>query len=385
MLEGTPPCSGNGRPVSITRKGACNSAFFHLSMDDNCEGDTVGVRKLKKRHIGAAMGALCAWADTVVLTNGDRLTGEVLLMDGGTLVLSTEYAGEIRIAWDKVAQLQTDDPMLMRTKALSSEYEARLSSTGQLGTITVLKPAAGTDIAASADEVALADIERLVRPHAFLRDWSFEGGMDVALDATHSSSSNQNWNAALHATARRDWWRHGANLDFARKTQDGIVGTYNYNAAYTLDRFLSEKLFLRGRVRYGRDRIANPANELVFAAGPGYQFWDNELSAFSVSAMLTHTRYKYHDESRDNFQTAGLGWNFMRYLGGKQWQIFTTGEVHRALRSDADHRLEADIGLRYSVTQWMSLYAKAGYNRVSISGQPSTNERTYSLGLGVHW
>lgn len=300
-------------------------------------------------------------------------------------MLSTDYAGEIRISWDKVAQLQTDDPMLMRAKGLPSEYEARLASTDQLGSIAAVQSTGATGAASTSEEVALADIQRLVRPNAFLRDWHYEGGIDLALDANHSSSSNQNWSAALHATFRRDWWRHGVNVDYARKTQDGVVGTYNYNAAYMVDRFLSEKLFLRGRVRYGRDRVDDPAHQYVFAAGPGYQLWDNELGAFSLTTFLTQTRHKYHDDTTDSFQTVGLGWNFNRYLAGKQWQVFTNGEVNRAFKGGSNYSVEAELGLRYSVTQWMSLYAKAGYNRITMSSKHSTNERKYSVGLGVHW
>jgi len=354
-------------------------------------GGLLAGRKFRLKRAGVMLAALlgsawasCAWADTIVMTNGDRLSGEVLLMDGGTLVLKTDYAGEIRISWDKVAQLQTNDPMLVRAKGLPAGYEARLTSGSGPESVAALQPD-GATAQAGTDQVALADIERIVRPNAFLRDWSFEGGIDLAMDATHSSSSNQNWNAALHATARRDWWRHGLELDYARKTQDGVTGTYNYNAAYMVDRFLSEKLFLRGRVRYGRDHIDDPAHRLRLAAGPGYQFWDNELGAFSMSAFVTHTRDRYHDDSRDNFQTVGLGWNYTRFLSGKQWQIFTTGEFNRALKGASDYSLEAELGLRYSVTQWMSLYAKAGYNRITMSDRPSTNERRYSVGLGVHW
>ena len=350
----------------------------------------VEVRTLRRGSVGlAAAGLLCgalatpAWSDTIVLSNGDRLSGKVQLMDGGKLVLKTEYAGEIRIDWDKVAQLQTDDPMLLRAKDLPADYQARLVAPTQAGTVAAVP--AGEAASVSSNEVALGDIQRIVRPHAFLRDWSFDGGVDVAMDATHASSSNQNWSAAVRLSARRDWWRHALDLDFARKTQDSVVGTYNYNGVYTADRFLSEKLFLRGRLRYGRDHVDNPASQLVFSAGPGYQFWDTELGAFSMSALLAHARYKYQDESRDNFQMAGISWDFRRYLGGKQWQVFTTGEVYRALRSEVDYSLKSELGLRYSMTQWMSLYAKVGYNRVEVAGQPATNERRYSLGLGVHW
>lgn len=347
-----------------------------------------------------------AHADTVTLTNGDRLTGQVLLMDAGTLVLSTDYAGEIRIAWNKVAQLQTDDPMMLRGKGLPKDYEARLVAAGQPENAATLQPAAtsvaqasiatlqptgtteaGTDTTQGepSRQVPLADIDRLVRPNAFLRDWSFDGGVDLALNATHASSSNQNFSVGLHASARRDLWRHGLKMDYTRKTQDSVVGTYNYNAAYMADRFFSEKLFVRGRLRYGRDQIDNPAHQYVFALGPGYQFWDNELGSFSVSGFLTQTHHKYHDNTSDNFQTIGLGWQFTRYLAGKQWQVFTTGELNRAFKGGSDYSLEAELGLRYSVTQWMSLYAKAGYDRITMQGKKPTNERKYSVGLGVNW
>lgn len=359
-----------------------------------------------------------AHADTVTLTNGDRLTGQVLLMDAGALVLSTDYAGEIRIAWNKVAQLLTDNPMMLRGKGLPKGYEARLVAAGQLENTATLQPTGKAQASAASQpttsgvaqahtvilqptgateastaptqsepsrQVPLADIGRLVRPNAFLRDWSFDGGVDLALNATHASSSNQNFSVGLHASARRDLWRHGLKMDYTRKTQDSVVGTYNYNAAYMADRFFSEKLFVRGRLRYGRDQIDNPAHQYVFALGPGYQFWDNELGSFSVSGFLTQTHHKYHDNTSDNFQTIGLGWQFTRYLAGKQWQVFTTGELNRAFKGGSDYSLEAELGLRYSVTQWMSLYAKAGYDRITMQGKKPTNERKYSVGLGVNW
>jgi hypothetical protein len=107
----------------------------------------LAVRIFKAKRVNIAFAVLwsialasCAWADTIVMTNGDQLSGDVLLMDAGTLVLKTEYAGEIRINWDKVAQLQTNDPMRLRAKGFPAGYEARLTSSGQPGVIVVMQP-----------------------------------------------------------------------------------------------------------------------------------------------------------------------------------------------------------------------------------------------------
>ena len=50
-------------------------------------------------------------ADEVILENGDKLTGKVVRLENGQLVLNTEYAGEITIQVEKVSHLTTDEPM----------------------------------------------------------------------------------------------------------------------------------------------------------------------------------------------------------------------------------------------------------------------------------
>lgn len=325
--------------------------------------------------------SLQAQADTVVLENGDRLTGTVQLMDAGKLVLATDYAGELRIDWAKVVQLETDAPIALRAPGLPQDVHARLAPGGGRGqALPVPAAQAGTP----AQPVELAGIERIVRPHALLEDWVFQGGVDISLDATHASSTSQNFMASVYGKARRDQWRHGLQLDYARNRQDGEVGTHNFDARYTADRFLTEKIFLQGRLRYDRDYVEDLSRQAIVAFGPGYQFWDDELGAFSVSTLLTHTRYKYRDGDRDHFQSLGLTWDYRRYFAGKQWQLFSQGEAYRSL-SAPDNNLDANLGLRYSLTQWLSLYGKVGYNRVTTSGHDNLSERRYSVGLSATW
>src|SRR6202167_962819 len=64
----------------------------------------------------AAMAlASAAVADTVVLKNGDHLTGTVEVSDGKDVTLKTDYAGEIKIEWASVQELKTDKPIYIVT------------------------------------------------------------------------------------------------------------------------------------------------------------------------------------------------------------------------------------------------------------------------------
>jgi len=46
-----------------------------------------------------------ARADQVTLKNGDRLTGEIVKSDGKTLLMKTEFAGEVNLKWDAIAAI----------------------------------------------------------------------------------------------------------------------------------------------------------------------------------------------------------------------------------------------------------------------------------------
>ena len=54
---------------------------------------------------------LPALADTVWLKNGDRLTGKISVLDGGKLLIETEYGGSIPVKWKQVATLESDQQL----------------------------------------------------------------------------------------------------------------------------------------------------------------------------------------------------------------------------------------------------------------------------------
>jgi len=55
-----------------------------------------------------AFGAAAAEADVVTFANGDRLSGKVLGMAGGSLRLQTEHCGTVEIQWKKISSLSTE-------------------------------------------------------------------------------------------------------------------------------------------------------------------------------------------------------------------------------------------------------------------------------------
>lgn len=55
------------------------------------------------------------FADKVVMVNGDRLTGKIIKKDGDSITIQTEMAGTVKIKWNAVAEVLSDEPMSLTT------------------------------------------------------------------------------------------------------------------------------------------------------------------------------------------------------------------------------------------------------------------------------
>nr|BFE91014.1 hypothetical protein GCM10020185_15500 [Pseudomonas brassicacearum subsp. brassicacearum] len=123
-----------------------------------------------------------------------------------------------------------------------------------------------------------------------------------------------------------------------------MVSADNWRLEYSLDRFLTDKWFWQGRLNYKRDKVEDLARQRVVGTGPGYQFWDDELGAFSLGSLLNRTDYEYRDGGKDNFYSVAMKWDYNRYLIGKRVEFFTNGEVGKPLSDVADYAYDAEVG-----------------------------------------
>src|SRR5579863_8191729 len=70
---------------------------------------------MRKRHLWAALSAFvfCStvFADQVTLKNGDRLSGTITKSDDKTLLIKTEFAGDVEVQWPAIEQINSTQPL----------------------------------------------------------------------------------------------------------------------------------------------------------------------------------------------------------------------------------------------------------------------------------
>lgn len=316
-------------------------------------------------------------ADTVWLKNGDKLSGTITVFDGGKLLIQTKYAGAVTIDWKEVKTLDSDQHLLVKQDAYTGEMSKSLTA-AEDGKVTLANGEAPKT-------VELASIQQILKPKPVVEDLVWKGNVDLALDYQRAEKDTDDYDVGFKTTARHGRWRHIAEGEYNREVQDDVTTTDNWRAEYSLDRFLTDQWFWQGRLNYKRDHVEELSRQRVVGTGPGYQFWDDELGAFSLGSLLNRTDYEYSDGSKDNFYSVAMKWDYNRYLIGKKVEFFTNGEVGKPLSGVADYALDAEMGLRYKVTEWASLNLKAERDIISGTNDADLNKTRYTAGFGVAW
>ncbi|MDD0845502.1 DUF481 domain-containing protein [Pseudomonas sp. Gutcm_11s] len=325
--------------------------------------------------------AVCAastplFADTVWLKSGDKITGTIQLLDSGKLLLKTDFAGVITLDMKKVATLESDQALLVKQDDFVGEHAKSLRPAGQ-GQVELVNGEAPK-------VVELASISQMMPPKPLVQDLAWTGTLDFSADYKRAANDVKDYNVDLDTKARHGAWRHGITAEYDHETKDDERKTDRVELGYDLDRFFTQKFFWKGQLKYSHDRIEDLETQRTIGTGPGYQFWDDELGAFSLAGLLNRNDYVFADGSTEHFTSATSKWDYKRYLYGKNLEIYTQGEVGAPFIDSVDYTIDSEAGVRYRLNSWAALSLKAEWDKVA-SEYGDTNERRYMIGLGVGW
>lgn len=314
------------------------------------------------------------WADTVWLNNGDRLSGEILLLDGGKLALKTKYAGQVLIAWADIDTLRSEKPLLVRRKGLDSEHSQKLEAAGK-GMVRVLNAITQT--------VPLASIARLVPPRPVLKDRVWEGNLDAKLDMKRDDNETDEWKFKGNTRIEHGRWRHVLGGELERKVKNGAKNTDNWQLGYDLDRFITDHWFWRIGAGQDADEFAFFTRQRFLGIGPGYRFWDNELGRLDVIGQFNRLQLESSGGERV-FNAYSLSWDYKRLLWGTRLEFYGNAELLLPAIEEIDYALDSEAGLRYRLNDWARLSLLYELDQVRGLGQ-TTSQRHYLLGIGVGW
>ena len=318
-------------------------------------------------------------ADELWLKNGDRITGTVKKMEDKVLIFKTVYAGEMSIKWDEITAVTTDSPIEMvlhdDTSFLGSMVPA---PEGQIELQLVDKTA--ERLAVDLKEV------KAINPTPPERGLKVKARLNIGVNIETGNTDKEEYDVDGELSLRSEKNRFIFKGEYELDKADGDKTAEKSKGFGKYDRFLTEKFFIYGLTFFETDENKDLDLRLLPSVGPGYQFYETELTNLSVEIGPAYVIEKY-DESDDDEYVAGL-WmiNFDHYLYKKIFQFFHFDLVLLSFEDTSDRVIVSRTGIRLRFYKYFNLTAQWNWdwdNNPPAGDKKSDHE--YILSVGVQY
>lgn len=323
-------------------------------------------------------------ADQVVLKNGDRLTGKIVSMGDGKLVVDTEQAGQITVPLENVATFQSEATLAIHLKDGTVLNQPAVSAEpGQFGI------AEGTTV--RPQTFALADLASINPPPKPEPKWT--GSISGAVSSTHGNTKAEAVTASVSVARRSEKDRTTAGADYGKtKQRDRDTGEDKttedwWRAKAQYDYFFTKKFFGFINGRYEKDAVADLDRRVVVGGGAGYQWIETDRTNFSTNLGLASLYEKYDvdppaDDSNSQISLQA-GYNFDHKITNTLRFVHDL-TYYPSLEQFSDYYLTTTAELRANLTKTMFANFRVifNYDESPAPGQGSTDVK-YILGVGM--
>ena len=247
------------------------------------------------------------YADLIELDNGDRISGTIIRISGGEVVLATEYAGELRIDFTRVADITTEqagDIALTNGNIITGRIESISEDQIVINSevFQMLKVPRSHFKGLNEEPQPVAEPEELIETRELLEEaeTSFREAQvtieekektieeltsgssiwegTVSLGANIDRGNTDESDFSVDATATRKV--PGEELYFKLHSDygetDGKVDTQEVTGMAKLKVFQTDRRYLFGVLFTEYDKFKDLENRSSFYMGPGYLFIDKE-------------------------------------------------------------------------------------------------------------
>jgi putative salt-induced outer membrane protein YdiY len=338
-----------------------------------------------------------ACADTLILKNGDHLTGTISDSDGKQVTLKTDFAGDIKVQLSAITDITSSAPL----------YVATPQKTTVNGNVTV----AGSDLivhTASAGDVhvPLAQVT-IIRSAAeeqsyemslhpgLLHDWT--GGVNVGLAFARGNSDTTSLNTAFNADRKTLADETKLYLSSVYDTSGaneltGAAGGVTANAILAgarYDRNFDTVLFGFGSADYTHDQLQGLDLQSIYSGGLGWHAIKKPNTTLDVLFGANFTRETYSATAATpnvdrNLAALTLGENFTQKLGKNT--VLTADFLFYPDMSDlSQYRFALDSSVITKINKWLGWQTTLSDRYVSNPPIPltKTNDFIFSTGLNI--
>lgn len=284
--------------------------------------------------------------DTLLLSNGDRIIGEVTVLENGLLQYKTDNIGTISVKWDRVVRL---------TSRLYFEVETR---TGRryFGTFASMDTAGYLAVALDRVEVVpLADVVGITR----IKQTSFFDRIDGYLDLGFSyakSNRTVQLTSGLDATYLLEHWSVSLKGNLFIQSQNTADPTRRWSLASSVQRQMAKRWLVYTLGQLQQNQELGLDLRTLLSPGGGRELFRTNSHEANAFLGIAYQKEWYSDSTAnggasgtDNLEAAVAGdYRAFRY-DSPELDVSANLQVFPSLSDLGRVRLEGDLRTRYEV------------------------------------
>ena len=212
-----------------------------------------------------------AQADVLVLTNGDRITGDIKRIWDSEISIEPEYADEFKVDVSAVEYIES-------AREFDIELDDGRVSRARLGGAD----SEGNQIIEAQGELTSIPLESLFELDEPEKDFDWESNIELSASLNSGNTDSANSKLRADTTISIPNHRHLAELTFFREelidvtTQEKDLFRYNYNWLFR------DPWFFGAFLSFERDPIIELGGRVIVSAGIGLDIWATPRRTLSV-------------------------------------------------------------------------------------------------------
>jgi putative salt-induced outer membrane protein len=315
--------------------------------------------------------ASAVFADQITLKNGDHLSGTIVKSDGKTLVLHTEFLGDVMVQFAAITQITTDQQLHVSTSDKKTVVGPVTASDGKIEVATktggTVEVPAGNVVLIRNDAEQTA-YDKSLHP-GLLHGWN--GGANVGFSLARGNSQTSNLALAInaiHATLNDKVTIYTSAIETNNELATPSTVANLIQAGIRYDRNIGARSF----AFVGADFMSNALQDLdlrgVYGGGMGYHAIKSDNTTLDFLAGLNYTHETYSNGPLVTPVT--IPPTFASYGVTNKFAALTLGEelMHKAgkstvvaeklyffpdLSNTGEYRGTFDLGTVTKISKWL--------------------------------
>ncbi|MDH7568518.1 MAG: DUF481 domain-containing protein [Armatimonadota bacterium] len=312
-----------------------------------------------------AISAVCA--DEVRLGEQDRITGSILGMEGKRLRVSTPYAGELRLSWDLVTDLQSEAPLAVFAEG--GRVIVGLLTGVRNGVLMVQTPDGVARVDMNSVIELSTELPRGEKPKPKVK-WKGDAELGIGYVTGNSTRQDLLVGANLRRVGPVLEWNLSARAEQGRSKKsvreaDGTVRSENVRDVGSLRGAVNVKWNQPGRLFFAlssiteNDEVKDLRLREKAALTLGYKLIQRPPNTWTAELGTSYTNEKY--ASRKHTEDVGL-----RLKSGTTWRLMWGSSLRLNVTADPtfsrskttdrrEVRTNADLSLEFPLASALRL------------------------------